>query len=180
MTATIGGTLITLKLALSADQPNLSQTQIISYLLFGQPDVQSSDQTGLGNRSALLTSAVASLVSGQLEQSVVSGSWGIPIDYFEFDPGTSSSALSGAQLAAGWQIGRKTFLVLNAGYCPRPAPINLSNTLGASSPVPHQPGGGGPRRVSRAGAVLLRRDSSAPPGHRSASWVWDLFWERRY
>jgi len=131
VTATIGGTLLTPKLILSADQPNLSQTEIISYLLFGQPSVQSSDQAGLGTRSALLTSAVANLVSGQLEQSVVTN-LGIPIDYFQFDPGSASGgALTGAQLAAGWQIGRKTFLVLNAGYCQNSA-VNLSNALGAS------------------------------------------------
>jgi hypothetical protein len=39
--------------------------------------------------------------------------------------------LSGAQLAAGWQIGRKTFLVLNAGYC-QGVPVDINSTLGAS------------------------------------------------
>ena len=35
------------------------------------------------------------------------------------------------QLAAGWQIGNKTFLVLNAGFC-RTQQVSVANTLGAS------------------------------------------------
>lgn len=131
VTVTIGGTLLAPKLTLTSDQPNQSQTEIISYLLFGQPTAPIGEQGGLGSRSALLTSTVASLVSGQVEQSVVTD-LGIPIDYFEFHPGgQQGDLLSGAQLAAGWQIGRKTFLVLNAGYC-QGAPVDLSSTLGAS------------------------------------------------
>jgi autotransporter translocation and assembly factor TamB len=177
VTATLGGTLLTPKLTLSSDQPNLSQTEIISYLLFGQPSVQSSDQAGLGSRSALLTSAVTSLVSGQLEQSVVSN-LGIPIDYFQFDPGASSNgALSGAQLAAGWQIGRKTFLVLNAGYCQN-ASINLSNALGASlqfriSPEWRTEASFEPVQTCING---LRTTADTPVRQVGL----DLFWERRY
>jgi autotransporter translocation and assembly factor TamB len=131
VTVMIGGTLLAPKLTLSADDPDLSQTEIISYLLFGQANAPlGGDQGTLGSRNALLTSTVASIVSGQVEQSVVSD-LGIPIDYFEFHPGGSGDLLSGAQLAAGWQIGRKTFLVLNAGHCGG-APIDLTSTLGAS------------------------------------------------
>ena len=132
VTATIGGTLLVPKLTLSGDQPNMSQTEIISYLLFGQQSAPIGGDPGtVASRSALVTSAVASLVSGQVEQSVVSD-LGIPIDYFEFRPETGAGAsLTGAQLAAGWQIGRKTFLVLNAGYCQN-TPVDLTSTLGAS------------------------------------------------
>ena len=136
--ANIGGSLLVPKLTLSADQPNMSQTEIISYLLFGQPSAPiGGEQGSVASRSAMVTSAVANLVSGQLEQSVVSD-LGIPIDYFELHPESGTgTGLSGAQLAAGWQIGRKTFLVLNAGYCGSNSGSNngsfdLSSTLGAS------------------------------------------------
>ena len=50
---------------------------------------------------------------------------GIPIDYIEIRPGevgtggptTPGSASQVAQLAAGWQIGRKWFVTLNADVC---------------------------------------------------------------
>ena len=179
VTATIGGTLSIPKLTLAADQPNLSQTEIISILLFGQQSVQNTGQVGLGNRSALLTSAVAGLVSGQLEQSVVSD-LGIPIDYFEFDPGSSTGTLSGAQLAAGWQIGRKTFLVLNAGYagyCPN-LNLNLSPTLGASlqfriSPEFRTEASFEPVQSCYG---VLSAAGNAPVRQLGL----DLFWERRY
>jgi autotransporter translocation and assembly factor TamB len=129
VTANIGGTLLAPKLTLSSDTPDASQTEIISYLLFGQPTAPIGGEQGPNNNRTLLTSAVASIVSGQVERSVVSD-LGIPIDYFEFHPGTAGT-LSGAQLAAGWQIGRKTFLVLNAGYC-QGVPVDINSTLGAS------------------------------------------------
>jgi len=179
VTATIGGTLLTPKLTLAADQPNLSQTEIISILLFGQQNVQNTGQVGLGNRSALLTSAVAGLVSGQLEQSVVSD-LGIPIDYFEFDPGSSTGTLSGAQLAAGWQIGRKTFLVLNAGYagyCPN-LNLNLSPTLGASLQFRISPEWRTEASFEPVQSCygVLSAAGNAPVRQLGL----DLFWERRY
>ena len=36
-----------------------------------------------------------------------------------------------ALFAAGWQIGPKTFLILNAGFC-QGRPVSISNTFGAS------------------------------------------------
>ena len=180
VTATIGGTLLVPKLTLSGDQPNMSQTQIISYLLFGQPSAPIGGDPGtVASRSALVTSAVASIVSGQVEQSVVSD-LGIPIDYFEFHPETGAGAsLTGAQLAAGWQIGRKTFLVLNAGYCQN-TPIDFSSTLGASLQF----------RISPE----WRTEASFEPVtncNLTLTNLWggltglrqvglDLFWERRY
>ncbi|HWZ28465.1 MAG TPA: translocation/assembly module TamB domain-containing protein, partial [Gemmatimonadales bacterium] len=179
VTAVIGGTLLVPKLTLSADQPDLSQTEIISYLLFGQRSAPLGGEPGatLGGRNALLTSAVASLVSGQVEQSVVSD-LGIPIDYFEFHPGSSGDLLSGAQLAAGWQIGRKTFLVLNAGYCQN-APVNFSNTLGASVQFRISP-----EWRTEASFEPVQSCSISYLNALSGSAVrqvgLDLFWERRY
>ena len=178
VTANIGGTLLAPKLTLTSDQSYLSQTEIISYLLFGQQSAPLGEQGGLGSRSALLTSTVANIVSGQVEQSVVSD-LGIPIDYFEFHPGGAEDPLSGAQLAAGWQIGRKTFLVLNAGHC-QGAPIDLSTTLGASlqfriSPEWRTEASFEP--VTNCNQTLINTLGGASALRQVGL---DLFWERHY
>ena len=169
--ATIGGTLLVPKLSLSVENQDLSQTEIISYLLFGQSTFADA------NRSAVLSGAVANIVSGEVERTVVSD-LGIPIDYFEFRPGDPADPLSGAQLAAGWQIGPKTFLVLNAGFCPY-APIALGNTLGASLQF----------RLNsefRTEASFEPAQACTPlastlyPGSVIRQLGLDLFWERRY
>ena len=185
VTANIGGTLFVPKLTLSADQPNLSQSDIIWYLLFGQPSASVGNEGALANRSAMVTSAVAGLVSGQLEQSVVSD-LGIPIDYFELHPESApGSGLSGAQLAAGWQIGRKTFLVLNAGYCGGNGSgsgggLDLSNTLGASLQFRISPEW---RTEASFEPVTICNQTflnGLAGGGTTRQVGLDLFWERRY
>jgi hypothetical protein len=44
---------------------------------------------------------------------------GLPVDLIEIRPVLAGGTreLSALQLGAGWQIGRRTFLRLNAGYC---------------------------------------------------------------
>ena len=57
----------------------------------------------------------------------------VPIDLIEIRPGFSTAAGTGSltQLAAGWQIGRKTFLTFNAGFCPDFSQFSHEN-LGAN------------------------------------------------
>jgi hypothetical protein len=58
----------------------------------------------------------------------------VPIDLIEIRPGVSPNQTSGGtptQLAAGWQIGNKTFLTFNAGFCPDFSQLSYKN-LGAS------------------------------------------------
>jgi len=58
--------------------------------------------------------------------------FGIPIDLIEIRPGVSSpTGATFTQLAAGWQIGKKTFLTFNAGFCPDFSQLSYKN-LGAS------------------------------------------------
>ncbi|HEY6808618.1 MAG TPA: translocation/assembly module TamB domain-containing protein, partial [Gemmatimonadales bacterium] len=180
--ANIGGTLLVPKLTLSADKRDLSQTELISYLLFGQPsfELASDRSSGQGNRSVVLDNAVAVLsnaISGELERTVVSD-LGVPLDYFEFRPDNPTDPFSGAQLAAGWQIGRKTFLVLNAGFCQGTA-IDVGNALGASlqyrfnsewrTEASFEP-------VRSCDAAIT--SVSATPAVRQVGL--DLFWEKRY
>src|SRR5439155_91706 len=78
--AHIGGTLLVPKVTLAADKRDLSQTEIISYLLFGKGSVELGEQGGITDQRALLQSAL-SVLSGEIEQTIVSG--GVPVDYVE-------------------------------------------------------------------------------------------------
>ncbi len=170
--AHIRGTLLVPRLTLQAEGEELSQSEIISYLMFGRPSVELA-----GGQGALLGSTAASLLAGEVERTVVSD-LGVPLDYFEFRPGDPSDPLARTQLAAGWQIGNKTFLVLNAGFCQRQQ-VNVANTLGASlqyriSPEWRTEASFEPVRT--CGAL-----SNVQPGVSAARQVGvDLFWERRY
>jgi hypothetical protein len=177
--AHIGGTLLVPRLTLSVEGENLSQTEIISYLIFGRSSFELAGEGGpLGDYQNVLKSIVATNLSGELERTLVSD-LGVPLDYIEIDfqPGASSPLFSGALLAAGWQIGQRTFLKLNAGFC-QGRQTDLSNILGATlqyrlsrewrSEISFEP-------VRGCGPVELERASAVP-----RQFGLDLFWERRY
>jgi translocation and assembly module TamB len=115
--AHITGTLLVPKITLKAEEFDLSQTEVISYLLFGKSSVElgAGAEGGIADQRALLRSALA-VLSGEIEQTIVSG--GVPVDYVEIRPGAGGP---GEQLGwlfkVGRQLGPKTFLVLNAGFC---------------------------------------------------------------
>jgi len=173
--ARITGTLLVPKLTLEAERRDLSQTEIISYLLFDKPSFELSGGGGaLGGQTTALKSAVANIVSGEIERTLVSD-LGVPIDYVEISPGDPADPLSGAQVEAGWQIGRKTFLVVNAGFCPN-RPVAISNTLGATFQVRLSPEWRTEASVEPVRTCidpLLQQSFGRQMGL-------DLFWERRY
>ncbi|HUK64083.1 MAG TPA: translocation/assembly module TamB domain-containing protein, partial [Dongiaceae bacterium] len=124
--ALIGGTLFVPRLSLESDQrPPLSETEIVSYLLFGRPsfDLASGGGTvGSGSEQAILQGALvglAGVLSGELEQTLVTD-LGLPVDYIAIRPGGGSvgDIFGSARVEAGTQIGERTFLTLNAGLCP--------------------------------------------------------------
>src|SRR5439155_4320794 len=83
--AHIGGTLLVPKVTLEAERYDLSQTEIISLLLFGKRSVDlGGDQGGIADQRAAVQSALA-ILSGEIEQTIVSG--GVPVDYVEIRPG---------------------------------------------------------------------------------------------
>ncbi len=172
--ARITGTLLVPRLTLEAEQRDLSQTEIISYLLFGKPSFELSGGGPLGGQTAALKSAVANIVSGELERTLVSD-LGVPLDYVEISPGDPADPLSGAQVEAGWQIGRKTFLIVNAGFCPN-RPVAISNTLGASFQVRLSPEW---RTEASFEPVRTCTDLLLPQSFGRQVGL-DLFWERRY
>ena len=137
--AVIGGTLLTPKLSLESDQrPPLSETEIVSYLLFGRPsfDLASGGGTaGSSSEQAIFQGAMAGLagvLSGELEQTLVTD-LGLPVDYIAIRPGggTVGDIFGSTRVEAGTQIGERTFLTLNAGFCQVSRGLS-SQALGAS------------------------------------------------
>ena len=174
--AHIGGTLRLPRLTLQAENANYSQAELISYLLTGRPSVELS-----GGQRAYVYSVGASLLAGELERTVVSD-LGVPLDYFEIRPGDPNNPFSGAQVAAGWAIGAKTFLVLNAGFCSAQRTRQASrftNSLGATlqfrfSPEWRTEASFEPVRNCAVGDLEL--NTTTVPRQVG----FDVFWERRY
>ncbi len=127
--ANITGTLYQPKLTLASTiRPPISETDLVSYVITGYPANEAS-LVGLG--SALQTGL--SYFSSELERALIQDI-GVPIDLIEIRPGVSSTTSRAGtltQLAAGWQIGKKTFLTFNAGFCPDFSQVSYKN-LGAS------------------------------------------------
>src|SRR5213078_1879196 len=129
--AHIGGTLLVPKVTLEAEKYDYSQTEIISYLLFGKSSVDlAGDQGGIADQRAVVQSALG-ILSGEIEQTIVSG--GVPVDYVEIRPGGGGqgTALAPWNVAVGRQLGPKTFVVVNAGFCSG-GQVGVQNMLGLS------------------------------------------------
>lgn len=170
--AHIGGTLLVPRLTLSTKDCTMPQTDIISYLMFGQPsaDIASNDQsTAAAARKALLVNTAASVAAGEIERSVVSD-LGIPLDYVEIRPGDPDNPFQGATFAFGKQIGARTFFIVRARMC-----LNtVGNAVGASLQFRFSPEWRTEASVETVGQCTqsvntLQRQVGA-----------DLFWERRY
>ena len=117
--ANIEGTLYAPKVTLESTlRPPISETDLVSYLVTGYP---ANDASQLGQSNAVLTGLAyfSSALSSELERALIQD-FGVPIDLIEIRPGVSASGEGDVptQIAAGWQIGRKTFLTFNAGFCP--------------------------------------------------------------
>ena len=130
--ANIQGTLYAPKVTLESTlRPPVSETDLVSYLVTGYP---ANEATQVGQANALQTglSYFSSALSSELERALIQD-FGVPIDLIEIRPGVSTrgGTASPTQLAAGWQIGKKTFLTFNAGFCPNFSQFSARN-IGAS------------------------------------------------
>ncbi len=115
--ADISGTLLDPRLSLRSEGATaaVSQTDLVSYLLTGAPASEATLS------SAALTNIALSATASELERTLISD-LGLPIDMLEVrssvgNYGANSSTVAQLQLAAGVQLGRKTFLSFNAGFC---------------------------------------------------------------
>ena len=119
--ARISGTLLVPKLSLESTQrPPISETDLISYLITGAPAAE-ANVLGQGGVVQSAVTYLTSALSTEVERALVAD-LGLPIDLLEIRPGVTQgggrlSASSLSQVTAGWQIGNKTFLTLNAGFC---------------------------------------------------------------
>jgi hypothetical protein len=183
--AKITGTLQVPKLTLESPiRPPISETDLFSYLMFGRPSYSLSE-TPQGNQSELFGSVLAyfsSALSSEIERTLISD-LGVPIDFVEIRPGLGASTFGtsaqATQLAAGWQIGRSTFLTFNAGVCPSQNLLSYRR-LGASLEY----------RFSRAWRTQLslepvqtciatsQSDALGIPARYQVGF--DLLWEREY
>jgi autotransporter translocation and assembly factor TamB len=177
--AHITGTLLVPRVTLAAERQDLAQTEVISYLFFGKPsfDLAGDPRATLTDQQAILRTAV-SVLSGELERTLVSD-LGIPLDYVEIRPGASADPFSGVQLAVGRQLGPKTFLVVNAGFC-QGRPVAVTNTIGLSlqfrvTPEFRTEASFEPVRVCSADPLLDPQNTTVL---RQVGF--DLIWERRY
>ncbi len=129
--AHIGGTLVRPQLELRSDptiQPPLSEVDLVSYLILGVPSSQAQlgQQATISNAASMLTSALSSDVERALVNDM-----GLPVDLIEIRPVLAGGTrnFSALELGAGWQIGRRTFLRLNAGYCNQAAVVGFGASL---------------------------------------------------
>jgi translocation and assembly module TamB len=130
--AKITGTLYAPKVSLeSTFNPPISETDLVSYLVTGYP---ANEAARVGQANALETGLAyfSSALSSELERALIQD-LGIPLDLIEIRPGVATGSRNAAltQLAAGWQLGRKTFVTLNAGFCPENLSQFTYTNLGA-------------------------------------------------
>jgi hypothetical protein len=165
------------KLTLRSVERDLSQTDIISYLLFNQSNADLASDPSASSSSALVSNTVASLVSGELERTLVSDI-GVPIDYVEIRPGDPHNPLYGARVTAGWQVGEKAFLVVKAGVCPG-AQTSVVSTIGWGLQYRISPEWGTEASVE---PVSTCNTPGAPQTTQSTERQLglDFFWQRRF
>jgi translocation and assembly module TamB len=172
--AIIEGTLYAPKLRLeSTMRPPISETDLLSYLITGYPV---NEAGGVASNAVEIFS---STLSSELERALIQD-LGVPVDLIEIRPGVASgSGVSTAtQLAAGWQLGRKTFVTFNVGFCPDLSQLSTRN-LGAGLEFrfsrewrlqsAFEP------TIERCGTTVIPIDSR----YRYQIGV-DLLWEREY
>lgn len=130
VTARITGTMLQPKLELqsapTANRPALSQTEVVSYLMFGRPTFSLQGNNGQGSQYAAVQaglSYLSSALSSEIQRSLISD-LGVPIDYLDIKTGGAGAGLAGqtgaaqvATVAAGWQIGRRWFVSVVADLC---------------------------------------------------------------
>jgi translocation and assembly module TamB len=178
--ANITGNLYAPKVTLESTlNPPISETDLVSYLVTGYP-ANEANRLGKGNVLESGLAYFSSALSSELERALIQD-LGVPLDLIEIRPGVSSGrgAQSLTQLAAGWQLGSKTFLTLNAGFCPENLGQFDYSNLGASLEF----------RFSREWSLQTsveptlqscRRDFGITTGNNAYQIGSDIRWEREF
>jgi translocation and assembly module TamB len=130
----IGGTLVQPQLALSSADSllNISQTDLVSYLLTGAPSFEVNGQAATASLLRSIGSYLGDKVRGfglfdvvdiELGRQGLASGQGLGIN----------SIFSGARLGVGRQLGDRTFLSANAGLCQVGSLLSGSNATGTSN-----------------------------------------------
>ncbi len=165
----------------SGERYALSEPEILSYLIFGQPSfVQGTNSAGSTATSVLLPSvgtAIERALSGQLhwvdQITIQSGATTAQSDQY--------SAIFGSRLGVGKQLGDKTYVAANAGLCflsgSQSSATSFSQSLGLS--VEQRLGDKYVLQASRepASASMQCKPGTTDIGSRPAQYGIDLFRE---
>jgi autotransporter translocation and assembly factor TamB len=183
ITAHIGGTLENPTIQLTSDQsPPLSETELISYLVFGAPTAQEflgNDNENSQHSSVFEKSAnqLVGLLSGKVESAVIN-QLGLPLDYFKIKPGEVQSGLAGTELVLGMQVrilGYPSFLRASPRFCPREQLLSLDH-IGIDLETRFTKKWGVAMSVDPLqGCESVMSGTSARPYQLGV----DLFWEKR-
>lgn len=122
--ATITGTIRAPKVDLTAPGRNLTERDLLSYVLFGRSEFQlaaaQQNSQVLTGASSLLTAALSAL-SSNVSQSFLTKGSGIGLSTLTIQPGATPGAVTSGssvtQFAAGLQFGSRTFVTFDAGVC---------------------------------------------------------------
>jgi autotransporter translocation and assembly factor TamB len=183
ITANMTGTIEKPTLTLTSDvTPGLSETEIISYLVFGAPTVQAflGDENDDSERRSVFEQSAERLVgvlSGKVESAVVD-KLGLPVDYFRIKPGEVQSGLAGTELVLGMQVrilGLPSYLRASPRFCPREQLLSLDH-IGINLETRLSPQWGIATSVDPVqGCEAVMAGASARP----YQFGMDVFWEKR-
>ncbi|MFN2571735.1 MAG: translocation/assembly module TamB domain-containing protein [Gemmatimonadales bacterium] len=183
VTAHIGGTIEKPTISLTSDvSPPLSETELISYLVFGAPTAQAflGDQGENSQHSSVFQKSaqqLAGVLSGKIESAVVS-QLGLPIDYFRIKPGEVQSGLAGTELVLGMQIhvfGYPSFLRASPRFCPREQLLSLDHIgIDLETRLSHQWGVATSIDPMQTCEAAMSGISARP-----YQFGFDVFWEKR-
>jgi translocation and assembly module TamB len=184
--ARITGTMLIPRLSLeSTIRPAPSESELVSYLMFGRPspELPGAGVTDAAQQQAALETGLAylgSALSTEIQRTLISDI-GIPVDFFEIRAGGGNifSSQGSNQITAGWQLGTKVFFTVNAGFC-----NNFSNLDRASF------GTGLEYRASRSWRFqtsyepLINCRPAGSPSNPQESYKYqfgiDALWEKEY
>ncbi len=179
--ASITGTLQAPRVELTSSiRPPLPESELVSYLVFGQPS-SAVLAGGEGQQLGLALSFLSTSAISELERALIAD-LGVPLDFIEIQAGAITPGALGAsaqtRLAVGKRIGANTFVTLSAGFCPN-SEVNAGN-FGTSIEY----------RFSRAWRAQLSFEpaqnycSTNPLGQTITTSRYqigaDVFWEREF
>jgi hypothetical protein len=174
----VTGTILEPKIELTSDlAPPLTQSEVISYLIFGAPSFQAFMNDRSGQKRSVFETSVksfAGILSGQLEHSLAGF---LPLDYFKIQPGEVQTGLSGTELIMGKQIsifGKPSWLKASPRICPREQLLSMDQLgLSVQSRLSHHFG------VTASLDPLRGCESALPPSSSHYGAGIDLYWEKR-